>query len=63
MTYPPCYSSDYQIIFTARLGDVYMGEPFILGEVTVGPNWYFQLLHKVGQILIFVISLDTEGHP
>lgn len=63
MTCPPRYSSDYEIIFTASLGEVYLGKSFILGEVTVGPNWYFQLLHKVGQILLFVIPLDTGGHP
>lgn len=62
MTCPPCWSSNCEIIFTARVGEDYLGESFILGEVTAGPNWYFQLLHKLGQILVLVILLDTEGH-
>lgn len=61
MTCPPCSSSDSEIIFTGRWREVvYLGESFIPGEVTKGPNWYFQLLPKVGQILNLVIPLDTE---
>lgn len=63
MSCPPCYSSDYEIVFTARLGEIYLGESFILGKVTVGPNWYFYLLHKVCEIVLLVIPLDTLGHP